>query len=86
MLRGTTQVGRTVRLELTGSGGGRSFDVALAPGEVAGVPDLTIELSVLDLCRLASNRLSLHQIDVRTEGDRALLEPVLVGATAFALD
>ena len=75
-----------MRIDVTGLGGGRSFDVALAPGDTAGPPDLTIEATALDLCRLASNRLAVDQIDLRVEGDRSLLEPVLVGATAFALD
>jgi hypothetical protein len=85
-LSGTAQPGRTARLDLTGPGGGRSFDLALSPGDLAGVPDVTIEVQALDLCRLASNRLSLEQIDVTVTGDRSLLAPVLVGATAFAMD
>jgi uncharacterized protein (TIGR03083 family) len=85
-LAGTTRPGRTVRIELTGPGGGTSFDVALSPDEAPGIPDLTIETSALDLCRVASNRLSVDRIDVVTDGDRSLLEPVLVGATAFAMD
>jgi hypothetical protein len=85
-LSGTARPGQTAHIELTGVGGGTSFDIALAPGEAASVPDVTIETSALDLCRLASNRLALHRIEVVTTGDRSLLEPVLVGATAFALD
>ena len=68
------------------SGGGRSFDVALSPDDTPGLPDLTIEASALELCRLASNRLAFDQIDIRVGGDRSLLEPVLVGAGAFAMD
>ena len=56
------------------------------PATIPGPPDLTIEASALDLCRLASNRLAVDQIDVRVDGDRSLLEPVLVGASAFAMD
>lgn len=85
-LAGTTRPGRTVRIELTGAGGGTGFDAPLAPGELPGAPDLTIGASALDLCRLAANRLGIDRIDLRVEGDRSLLEPVLVGATAFALD
>jgi len=84
-LSGTTQPGRTARVDLTGPGGA-SYLVALAPGEVAGLPDITITTSALDLCRLASNRLSSSLLDIEVVGDRALLEPVLVGATAFAAD
>ena len=82
---GTTQPGRTARIDLSGPGGA-SYLVALAPGEVAGLPDITITTSTLDLCRLASNRLSSSLLDLEVDGDRALLEPILVGATAFAAD
>jgi uncharacterized protein (TIGR03083 family) len=85
-LTATTRPGRTARIDITGSGGGRSFDVALSPGDTPGLPDLTIEASALELCRLASNRLTFDQIDFRVSGDRSLLEPVLVGAGAFAMD
>ena len=85
-LRGTERPGRSARIELTGSGGGASFEVALSAGQPAGVPDVTIETSALDLCRLASNRLPVDRLPVLVTGDRSLVEPVLVGATAFALD
>jgi hypothetical protein len=84
-MSGTTQPGRTARINLMGPGGG-SYDVALAPGEIAGLPDITITTSVLDLCRVASNRLSVDEIDLAVDGDRSLLEPILVGASAFAAD
>jgi hypothetical protein len=85
-LTGTSQPGRTVRIDFIGPGGGTSFDVALSPGGVPGPPDLTIEATALDLCRLASNRLAVDQIDLTLEGDESLLLPVLVGAGAFAMD
>jgi uncharacterized protein (TIGR03083 family) len=85
-LRGTERPGRSARIELTGSGGGTSFEIGLSPGAPAGGPDVTIETSALDLCRLASNRLPVDRIPVLVAGDRSLVEPVLVGATAFALD
>jgi uncharacterized protein (TIGR03083 family) len=83
---GSVQAGRTVRFDLTGSGGGRTFVASLSPDDAPGEPDLVIETSALDLCRLASNRMSIDDIDVRLEGDRSLLRPVLVGAGAFAMD
>jgi uncharacterized protein (TIGR03083 family) len=85
-LAGTVQPGRTARITLTGPGGGRTVDAPLAPGEAPGVPDIVLEATALDLCRVAANRLPIDRIDVDVEGDRSLLEPVLVGATAFALD
>jgi hypothetical protein len=84
-LSGTTQPGRSARINITGSGGA-TYDVALAPGETAGLPDITITTSALDLCRLAANRLTADLLDIDVEGDRSLLEPILVGATAFAAD
>ncbi|MBV9950310.1 MAG: maleylpyruvate isomerase family mycothiol-dependent enzyme [Acidimicrobiia bacterium] len=83
---GTVQAGRTVRFDLTGPGGGAAFVASLSPDEPPGDPDLVIETSALDLCRLASNRMSIDDIDVRIDGDRSLLRPVLVGAGAFAMD
>jgi uncharacterized protein (TIGR03083 family) len=84
-LTNAAQPGRTARLHLTGPGGGR-FDVPLAAGEGAGEPDLEVTVAVLDLCRLAAGRLAPEALEVRVEGDRALLAPILVGATAFAAD
>ena len=84
-LSGTTQPHRTARFNFMGSGGG-SYDVALAPGEIAGLPDITITTGTIDFCKLAANRLALDQIDLAVDGDRSLLEPILVGAGAFACD
>ncbi|HXQ60615.1 MAG TPA: maleylpyruvate isomerase family mycothiol-dependent enzyme [Acidimicrobiales bacterium] len=84
-LSGCPQPGRTARLRLTGAGGG-SFDVSLDPTTAVGRPDITLTADVIDLCRLAANRLAPDALDVIVEGDRRLLEPVLVGATAFAAD
>jgi hypothetical protein len=86
MLAGTSQPGRTARIELTGTGGGRAFEVPLSFGEAAGDVDLTIEADAFELCRLASKRLAADEIELVVEGDRSLLEPVLVGAAAFAMD
>jgi uncharacterized protein (TIGR03083 family) len=84
-LSGTTQQGRTARINFTGAGGG-AYDVALAPGDIAGRPDITITVGALDICRLASNRLPADLLEIEVDGDRSLLEPILVGATAFAAD
>jgi uncharacterized protein (TIGR03083 family) len=84
-LSGTTQPGRTARIALTGPGGG-DYVIALAPGEIAGLPEITISTSALDFCRLASNRLTPDLLHMDVEGDRSLLEPILVGAGAFACD
>jgi uncharacterized protein (TIGR03083 family) len=86
------QPGRTARLNLTGVGGG-SFHVALdpaiaidGPGAEGAEPDITLTAAVIDLCRLAANRLGHRDLQVVVDGDRRLLEPILVGAAAFAAD
>jgi uncharacterized protein (TIGR03083 family) len=84
-MTGTAQPGRTARIDLTGPGGGTS-DVALAPGELPGTPDIVVRAKTIDLCRLAANRLGRAQFECVVDGDEALLLPILVGAGAFAAD
>jgi uncharacterized protein (TIGR03083 family) len=84
-LSGCPQPGRTARINLTGPGGG-SFDVALAPGEASADPDITLTAAAIGICRLASNRLSRDELTLAVAGDSSLVEPILVGATAFAAD
>jgi uncharacterized protein (TIGR03083 family) len=84
-LSGCPQPGRTARLNLTGQGGG-GFDVALAPMSPTGVPDITLTAAAVDFCRLASNRLTLDELDILVEGEAWLLDPILAGATAFSAD
>ena len=79
------QPGRTTRLDLTGEGGGR-YDVALAPGDPVGEPDIVLTVDVLDFCRVAARRLDWDQLDLTVEGERPLTRPVLVGASTFAAD
>ena len=47
--------GRTVRIVLTGPGGG-TWDQALELGEAPGDPEATVVLDVVDYCRLAARR------------------------------
>jgi uncharacterized protein (TIGR03083 family) len=90
-LSGCPQPGRRARLQLSGPGGG-TFDVPLDPempwdpSDLLGDPDITVTGHVIDLCRLAANRLDREQLHVVVEGDDRLLEPILVGAAAFAAD
>ena len=84
-LAGTARPGRAARLRLTGLGSGE-FVVALAPDESPGRPDVTIRVEAVDLCRLAADRMAPRDLAVEVDGDITLLEPVLVGASAFALD
>jgi uncharacterized protein (TIGR03083 family) len=95
-LEGCSQSGRTARFDLSGPGGG-IFDVSLdvdavpappppGPNGATAVPDITVTAVAVDLCRLAANRLAWDAFEVHVDGDRSLLEPVLVGAAAFAAD
>jgi len=84
-LSGVMQPGRTARIHLTGIGAG-TFDVALAPGEEPGEPDIILTTDAIAMCRLAANRVAPDQLVVNVEGNHALLDAVLVGATAFAAD
>jgi uncharacterized protein (TIGR03083 family) len=81
----TARPGRTARFVLTGDGAG-THDVALAPDQGPGDPDITITTSTVELCRLAAARVAIDDLPVEVDGDRSLLEPILVGAGAFALD
>jgi hypothetical protein len=89
-LTGTTRPGRTARVTLTGlddAGPAPTFLVPLSPGEVPSEePDVALTVSTIELCRLASNRRTIAELELSVEGDRSLVEPVLVGAGAFALD
>jgi uncharacterized protein (TIGR03083 family) len=84
-LSGTARPGRTARIVLTGPGAGE-FELALAPGEAAGDPDIVLTTRAVDLCRLSANRLPFANLEADIAGDHELLDPLLVGATAFAAD
>ena len=83
-LSGRTQPGRTARFVLFHPD--TTVDVPLAPGETPGVPDITVAVDVLQLCRLAANRLPFEELNAAIQGDALLLEPIVAGATAFAAD
>ena len=55
VMSGMDGAGRTVRIVLTGAGGG-TWDRALGLGELAGEPEATIVLDIVDYCRLAAKR------------------------------
>jgi uncharacterized protein (TIGR03083 family) len=84
-LSGCPRPGRSALVELTGTGGA-TFTIPLAPGEEAGEPDVRIRVGTIEFCRFASNRLDREALELEIDGDASLLEPMLVGATAFAAD
>jgi uncharacterized protein (TIGR03083 family) len=83
MLSGLEGDGRTVRVVLTGAGGG-TWDQALDLGQPAGEPEATVVVDVVDYCRLAARRVTAAEVDAVIEGDRDLARKVLVGAGVFS--
>jgi uncharacterized protein (TIGR03083 family) len=83
--RATGRPGKTVRIVLTGDGGG-VFDQTMDFASPVGAPDAVVTASVLDFCRLASNRLTPRELPAVVEGDGELVGLVLAAAGAFARD
>lgn len=81
-----SRAGHTLRLVLTGAGGG-TWRVGLAPGDAArDHDDLVIVADTLDFCRLAANRLTADELVSYVEGDAALAADVFTGMAALAVD
>jgi uncharacterized protein (TIGR03083 family) len=82
-MSGIDDTGRTVRILLTGAGGGEWLQ-ALTIGAEAGSPDATLVADVVDFCRLAAQRLAPDDLPHTAEGDQQVVRDVLVGAQVFA--
>jgi uncharacterized protein (TIGR03083 family) len=82
---GVAQPGRTVRIVLTGLGGGTFVRPMTMDGAV-GTPDVVITSDVVDFCRLAAQRIAPDDLDATIEGDAMLAQFVLQAAGAFARD
>jgi uncharacterized protein (TIGR03083 family) len=81
---GVAAPGRTARIRLTGPGGG-DWTVACAPGEAPGPePDVVITASVVDWCRVASDRLAPADLQYSVDGDAQLAADLVGAAGAFA--
>ena len=65
--------GRTVRVVLTGAGGG-TWDQALDLGAGPGHAEATVVVDVVDYCRLAARRVTPAQLDAVIEGDHELAQ------------
>ena len=90
MARAGTGSPATVRLVLTGAGGG-TWDVPpdRQPVRPAGVAASFGPLAVVDsaqFCRVVANRTDLAGSGARTTGDRAAVGEVFAGGAALALD
>jgi uncharacterized protein (TIGR03083 family) len=84
-ITGTPRVNKTARIVLTGPGGG-TFLRSLSLASDVGEPDVTLTSDVVSMCRLAAARTTPDQISAIIEGDVALGELVLAGASVFARD
>ncbi len=83
---GGQPVERSVRLVLTGPGGG-TWDRRLDDGSVPlAAADVVIVADTVDYCRLVANRLPPDHLTAEVFGEAPLAELVLAGATCFALD
>lgn len=83
LLAGIDDPGRTVRVVLTGDGGGE-FVQTLTVGGTPGTPDATVTADVVDFCRLAAQRLTPAELRHEVMGDAGTVADVLVGAGVFA--
>lgn len=84
-LRGEPPADSTVRIVLTGSGGG-TYDIPLTLGEEPAEPTATIVADVADFCMLAADRIDPADLRATVEGDRRAADLVLASASAFARD
>jgi uncharacterized protein (TIGR03083 family) len=82
--QGLTRPGESVKIVLTGPGG-RAWHVPLAPGEVPeGDPTAVMTVDIVDWCARFADRLTPAQLAVQVEGDRAIVDDVVLSAPAFA--
>jgi uncharacterized protein (TIGR03083 family) len=78
--------GRTVRIVLTGEGGGawvQSLELGDAPAET-NEPELTLTAAAIEFCRLAARRTAPGDLDCSIVGDPDLAADVLAAAAVFA--
>lgn len=75
----------TVRLVLTGAGGG-TWDLSLDGTPVIGRAASRIVVDATTFCRVVGNRADLAGVDPVVSGDHATATDVFVGAAALALD
>ena len=87
---GRTHEGKTMRLVLTGLGGGtwvQPLGLVGSTAERAGTDadaDVTIVADGARFCRVAGKLLAPHELGADVEGDASLVDDVLAGARAFA--
>ena len=85
-LAGTIFPGQTVRLVLTGPGGG-TWRCPLAPGDDVRLDDdLLVVVDAVGFCRLAANRVAPDDLDVYVEGNQAAADALLRAMSKLAAD
>ncbi|MEO8697666.1 MAG: maleylpyruvate isomerase family mycothiol-dependent enzyme [Acidimicrobiales bacterium] len=85
-LTGRPHAGRTLRLVLTGRGGGTWRCPLAASSVVAAHDDVVIVADAVEFCRLAANRCTPDALDAYVEGDEAIAADILRGMVALAAD
>ena len=85
-LTGRPHAGRTVRLVLTGRGGGTWRRPLSASGSVTAHDDVLLVADAIAFCRLAANRCTPVELDAYVEGDAGIAEDILQGMAALAVD
>jgi len=81
-LAGRDHGGRTVRVVLTGYGGG-TWVIGYGTNPPA-EPDTTFIVDAIAFCRMAAQRLSIDALAIDVDGDRSFADDVCVGAQVFA--
>jgi uncharacterized protein (TIGR03083 family) len=82
LVAGRNHVDRSVRVVLTGAGGG-TWVVGYGANPPA-EPDTTFIVDAIDFCRMAAQRLSIDALAIDVDGDRAFAVDVCAGAQIFA--
>jgi uncharacterized protein (TIGR03083 family) len=81
-LAGRDHGDRTVRVVLTGDGGG-TWVIGYGTNPPA-EPDTTFIVDAIEFCRMAAHRLSIDALAIDVDGDRSFADDVCVGARVFA--
>ena len=81
-LAGRDHPNRSVRVVLTGDGGGTWVVGYGANPPVE--PDTTFIADAIDFCRMAAQRLTIDALAIDVDGDRSFADDVCVGARVFA--
>jgi hypothetical protein len=83
-VKGMPHPGQTVRLVLTGPGGGEWL-FAATPGDEPGArPDTEIQAPVVEWCRRFADRLAPDEVPMTVAGDPDLARDLVTAANAFA--